>query len=213
MAQRLGLASLHRQSERRCLFQVAVQPIEHAGGYEPMPRYRVTISGPNKTAMASLFRRHGIEVSDHGISFAPDIGYTVTAYAASEEIQKLRRDGYHVVQHEDADEFAKARQNEVGRGNRYTGSARPPSPPSVNGSTTYLNIDEVESALAVAAAAPYTNIATLITLPNLTHEGRTCHALKIAGQSGSNRVGVYFLGGVHAREWGSPDILINFIEQ
>jgi hypothetical protein len=24
---------------------------------------------------------------------------------------------------------------------------------------------------------------------------------------------VYFLGGVHARVWGSSDILINFIEQ
>jgi murein tripeptide amidase MpaA len=47
----------------------------------------------------------------------------------------------------------------------------------------------------------------------LTHEGRTCHALKIASQSDANRVGVYFLGGVHAREWGSPDILINFIER
>src|SRR5258708_66162 len=80
-------------------------------------------------------------------------------------------------------------------------------------STTDLNMDEVESAVAAAAAAPYANMANLITLPNLTHEGRTCHALKLAGQGGGSRVGVYFLGGVHAREWGSSDILINFIEQ
>jgi hypothetical protein len=60
---------------------------------------------------------------------------------------------------------------------------------------------------------PYSNIATLITLPNPTWEDRQCHALKIAAQGGDNRVGVYFLGGVHAREWGSPDILINFIER
>ncbi len=26
------------------------------------------------------------------------------------------------------------------------------------------------------------------------------------------RGGVYFLGGIHAREWGSPDILINFVK-
>jgi hypothetical protein len=26
------------------------------------------------------------------------------------------------------------------------------------------------------------------------------------------RRGVYLLGGVHAREWGSPDILINFVQ-
>ena len=64
-----------------------------------------------------------------------------------------------------------------------------------------------------AAAAPYANIATLITLPNPTCEGRQCHALRIVAQGGANRVGVYFLGGVHSREWGSCDILINFIEQ
>ncbi|MFM0087048.1 M14 family zinc carboxypeptidase, partial [Paraburkholderia sediminicola] len=30
--------------------------------------------------------------------------------------------------------------------------------------------------------------------------------------SGAGRVGIYFLGGVHAREWGSPDILVNFVQ-
>jgi len=29
----------------------------------------------------------------------------------------------------------------------------------------------------------------------------------------ANRRGIYFLGGFHAREWGSPDILINCVEQ
>jgi carboxypeptidase T len=182
-------------------------------GCEPMTRYRITINGLNRAAMADLIRKDGIEVSDHGVRFAPDVGFTVTAFATLRQIEELQREGYPVVQHEDADEVGKARQSEIGRGNRYTGSAQPPSPASVKGSTTYLNIAEVESALVAAAAAPYANIATLITLPNVTHEGRTCHALKIAGQSGANRVGVYFLGGVHAREWGSPDILINFIEQ
>ncbi|MBV9178598.1 MAG: hypothetical protein JO297_16350, partial [Nitrososphaeraceae archaeon] len=36
---------------------------------------------------------------------------------------------------------------------------------------------------------------------------------KIANGNNSGRPGVYFLGGVHAREWGSCDILINFLEQ
>jgi len=77
----------------------------------------------------------------------------------------------------------------------------------------YLNVIEVESALAVAASAPYAGFTQLITLPNLTWEGRQCRAIKIAGGSGGSRPGVYFLGGVHAREWGSADILINFVEQ
>ena len=158
-----------------------------------MPRYRITISGPDKAAMADLVRKHDIQIFDHGIRFAPDIGYTVAAFAAPDEIRKLQQNGYVVVQHEDADEAGKFRQREVGRGNRYTSSAPIRSP-------AYLNVDEVESALLKAAAAPYSAIAQLIALPEKTWQGRQCHALKIGDGSGANRTGVYFLGGVHARE-------------
>jgi carboxypeptidase T len=81
----------------------------------------------------------------------------------------------------------------------------------------YLNIDEVETALSVAKSPPYTSFTQLITLPNLTWEGRQCHAIKIANGSNQpsvfSRPGIFFLGGIHAREWGSSDILIHFIEQ
>ena len=77
----------------------------------------------------------------------------------------------------------------------------------------YLNINEVESALTVATSAPYTAFTQLIPLPNLTWEGRQCNAIKIANGSDPARPGVYFLGGIHSREWGSCDILISFIEQ
>src|SRR6476646_10035162 len=77
----------------------------------------------------------------------------------------------------------------------------------------YLNVSEVESALAAATSGPYTGFTQLIPLPNLTWEGRQCNAIKIANGSGPDRPGVYFLGGVHAREWGSADILINLVEQ
>jgi carboxypeptidase T len=77
----------------------------------------------------------------------------------------------------------------------------------------YLNVNEVESALSVAASPPYSGFTQLITLPHLTWEGRTTHALKIANSSAAGRPGALLLGGVHAREWGSPDILIYFVEQ
>jgi murein tripeptide amidase MpaA len=77
----------------------------------------------------------------------------------------------------------------------------------------YLNITEVESALTVATSAPYAGFTQLIPLPNLTWEGRKCNAIKIANGSDPGRPGIYFLGGIHSREWGSADILINFIEQ
>ena len=76
---------------------------------------------------------------------------------------------------------------------------------------TDLNIDEVESALLVATSAPYSAFTRLITLPNLRRGDRQCHAIKIANDSNIGRPGVYFLGGVHAREWGA-DILIKFVE-
>jgi carboxypeptidase T len=77
----------------------------------------------------------------------------------------------------------------------------------------YLNVRQVESALSAASRPPNHLFTDLITLPNPTWEGRTCRALKIAKGSDSGRMGVYFIGGVHAREWGSPDILIYFIQR
>jgi murein tripeptide amidase MpaA len=77
----------------------------------------------------------------------------------------------------------------------------------------YLNVVEVESALAVAANPPNDGFSQLITLPNRTWENRTCHALKLGRGSDAGRKSVFMLGGIHAREWGSCDILVNFIEQ
>ena len=68
------------------------------------------------------------------------------------------------------------------------------------------------SALSTAVATPYAGFTELIALPNATWEGRQCHAIKVANGSGPGRPGVYFLGGIHSREWGSCDILINFVE-
>jgi carboxypeptidase T len=68
---------------------------------------------------------------------------------------------------------------------------------------SYLNVAEVETALALAGRPANAGFTQLITLPHQTWEGRTCSALRIhAGPPA--RAGVYLLGGVHAREWGSP---------
>jgi len=72
----------------------------------------------------------------------------------------------------------------------------------------YMNVTEVESALSALAAA-HPTICELITLPNLTIEGRTTHAVRLGTQA-ANTVDAYYLtGGVHAREWGSCEILVN----
>jgi murein tripeptide amidase MpaA len=73
----------------------------------------------------------------------------------------------------------------------------------------YLNVTEVESGLAGLAGA-YPALTEIITLPNTTHEGRTSHALRIGTGSAASKDGVLFIGGVHAREWGSCEICLNF---
>ena len=73
---------------------------------------------------------------------------------------------------------------------------------------TYLNVEEVESAI-VNLSAKYQNLSRLVTLLKPTIEGRICHALNIGREMGSKNT-VFFTGGVHAREWGSSEICVYF---
>jgi murein tripeptide amidase MpaA len=74
---------------------------------------------------------------------------------------------------------------------------------------SYLNIVEVESAIANLAGA-YPALTSLVQLPNASIEGRTSHALRISNGGFGTRDAVMMIGGVHAREWGSCEILVNF---
>lgn len=73
---------------------------------------------------------------------------------------------------------------------------------------SYMNVTEIESAL-IGLAAAHGSICELITLPHLTIEGRTSHAVRLGTQAAGTVDAVYLTGGVHAREWGSSDILVN----
>jgi hypothetical protein len=83
-----------------------------------MPRYRITISSEDREKMLDLVRKHLVQVEDHG-SGSTESGYTVDAIAEPADIQKLEQAGYDVQRHEDVDETGKARQKEVGLGDRY----------------------------------------------------------------------------------------------
>ena len=74
---------------------------------------------------------------------------------------------------------------------------------------SFLNVNEIESAL-VALASTYPSISQLITLPYFTYEGRQSHALLIGTGTGCPQTGVLIISGAHAREWGGPDICIDF---
>jgi murein tripeptide amidase MpaA len=74
---------------------------------------------------------------------------------------------------------------------------------------SYYNSTEVESAL-IALSAAYPTLTSLITLPHATPEGRLSHALRIGSGNVDVQDAVLLIGGVHAREWGSCEICINF---
>ncbi|MFD8703356.1 M14 family metallopeptidase [Kitasatospora sp. NPDC059648] len=74
---------------------------------------------------------------------------------------------------------------------------------------SYLNITEVESAVTGLAAA-YPGTTELVTLPEPSVEGRTAHALVIGAPAAFPKHCVMLIGGVHAREWGSCEILVHF---
>lgn len=72
----------------------------------------------------------------------------------------------------------------------------------------YMNVTEVESAL-IALAAAHPTLCELITLPNLTLGNKTSHAVRLGTQAANTVDAFYLTGGVHAREWGSCEILVN----
>jgi carboxypeptidase T len=169
-----------------------------------MSNYHVTIHGADRPALADLVRVHGVHVYPQTLHEGPG-DYRVDAVADDDTIERLVAAGFGVDRHEDVDEDATDSLRFVGHGNRVA-QIELAAP-----AATYLNVDEVESAIMLAAGPANSDFAELITLPTPTWEGRTCHAIRIGRGSGAARSGVYFLGGIHAREWGSPDILTNFV--
>jgi hypothetical protein len=84
-----------------------------------MPRYRITITSKDRTAILDLVRKYKIQVFDHGNTYSESAGYKVGAIAEPADIQVLKNAKYRVQKHEDVDKLGKTRQKEVGRGDRY----------------------------------------------------------------------------------------------
>ena len=84
-----------------------------------MAYYRATIRSTDREAMLDLVRKHKIQVFDHTARYADVEGWSVDAALEPADIRRLERAGYHVERHEDIAKLGKARQAEVGRGDRY----------------------------------------------------------------------------------------------
>jgi murein tripeptide amidase MpaA len=134
-------------------------------------------------------------------------GIIVDAYVRSEKVDWLRKQGYGVTPLENVEPHDRERQEEeqaAARRRLKTGRYG-----DVIWSGGYLTADEVERAIEIGAAN-HAGYFERIPLPNLTWEGRRVHAVRIGKGSGKKRPAVCFVGGVHGREWGGPDILIYF---
>ena len=71
----------------------------------------------------------------------------------------------------------------------------------------YLTAEGIEATLQYMSTL-YLDITELIPLPEKTHEGRTCRAIKIGKKNATPKNGILLLGGVHAREILNPDLLV-----
>src|SRR5215467_11353058 len=173
-----------------------------------MPRYHVKITGRDYQAMADLVLKYKVHVARHTVEKLSR-GLRVNAQADGRQLRALEAAGYKIKRLEDIDKEGNKRQREAKTAAKK--SLGPILPPVII--PRYYTVVEVEDALAALAKPPNDSFTSLIKLPNATWEQRTSHALKIGKGTGTDRPGIYFLGGVHAREWGSSDILINFIRQ
>lgn len=165
-----------------------------------MSRYHARITGNDFAALADLVTKYKIAVARHTIEKVSD-GYCVDAHVTDEQITTLAAAGYKLQQLEDADAQGKVRQSEV--------RARKAAPLTTNAlsvaaATAYLDVEQVEAALAAESAAPNDSFTQLIKLPHSTWEKRTCHALKIAKGSGAKRPRHLFSGRCARTRMGKP---------
>jgi murein tripeptide amidase MpaA len=177
-----------------------------------MPRFHVTITGEGYDAMADLVRKYKIGVARHTLEKLAKGRYKIDAHATATQLRALESGGYKIKRREDADKTGKRRQKEIRKLTKKSMTELEAAPVKIATAGQYLNVVEVEAALAAAAAPPNDSFTKLVRLPNKTWENRICNAIKIAKGGGANRPGIFFVGGIHSREWGSCDILINFVQ-
>jgi murein tripeptide amidase MpaA len=169
-----------------------------------MSLFHVAITGRDRRHLSALGAKLRVVVvgyreTKHGI--------VVDAYLPAEKIAWVERQGYAVKRIELIDAHARQRQAE-GRA-AVAKRLRHGRYGDVIWGGGYLTADEVERAI-VLGERNHGAYFERIALPNLTWEKRRCHAVRIGARSGKRRPAVCFIGGVHGREWGSPDILVYF---
>jgi carboxypeptidase T len=169
-----------------------------------MSLLHVAITGRNKRHLAALGPKLRVVVVGYR---EEKHRFIVDAYIHSDKLEWLKRQGYDVKRLEavDAPDHTRQKQGHAAAARRLKKGRYG----DVMWGGGYLTVDEVERALVLGEKnhGPYFE---RIPLPHLTWEKRRVHACRIAKGNGRGRPAVCFIGGVHGREWGGPDILVYF---
>jgi murein tripeptide amidase MpaA len=169
-----------------------------------MPILHVAITGRDKRHLTALGPKLRVLVTGYRETKK---GIVVDAYINSDKVEWVKKQGYGVVRLENVTPHDRERQEEEQKAAKRrikTGRYG-----DVIWSGGYLTADEVEKAIEMGVEN-HAGYIERIPLPNLTWEKRQIHAVRIGKGSGRRRPAVCFIGGVHGREWGSPDILTYF---
>lgn len=75
----------------------------------------------------------------------------------------------------------------------------------------YLSVDETNTLLDILELQ-YPNLCQVFTLNWQTSEGRDVKAIRVKNSSTRAKHGILIIGGLHAREWGNTDIVMQFLE-
>jgi murein tripeptide amidase MpaA len=178
-------------------------------------RYRVGITAKTIRAVEKL-GQYGLDLKrSTAKKKSDDSGFSVSGILSDEQIKELRSSNYVVQIHSDLTKESTKRLQEVSKVNRFENTNQFDEIKEKVDLPTYLNTAEIETVL-IKLKGLFPNITELIQLPNPTYEGRLSNAIRVrAGLPLSkcklDRVGVMFIGSMHAREWGGSDICINFL--
>lgn len=77
----------------------------------------------------------------------------------------------------------------------------------------YFSVEQIDAYIQTKARE-YPELVTAIELPNWTEgkeKKRRCYAARLCQGSSTNKAGLLFLGGVHAREWLTADVCVNLL--